>query len=391
MRPENFHGMATNKKTGTLRKWIRRMFIIGLGLIGALALFVFIYMQHPKFGRLPSGARLERIQKSPHYKNGKFHNMESKPRRPENVSTFELFGKFFLGDKNKRKPPGPVPSVKRDLRNLDANRDVLVWFGHSSYFVQTGGKRILVDPVFSGAASPVSFTTKAFKGSDVYTAGDMPDIDYLFITHDHWDHLDYETVLKLKPKVGKIICALGVGEHLEYWGFKPEQIIEMHWGDDASPETGMKVHCLTAHHFSGRGFSPERSMWASFFVEMPTLRFYIGGDSGYGAHFAEAGARFGPMDLAILENGQYDPHWASIHLMPEETLRAAADLKASRLLPVHNSKFCISNHDWNDPHRRITQGERAPSLRLLTPVIGEIVDIRDDARTFPRWWENVGK
>ncbi|MDF9831816.1 L-ascorbate metabolism protein UlaG (beta-lactamase superfamily) [Ereboglobus sp. PH5-5] len=383
--------MASAKKTTKARKWIKRMLIIGLSLIGAMALLVFAYMQHPKFGRLPSGARLERIQKSPHFKNGKFRNVEPKPRTPENVSTIEALGKFFFGDKSKRTPSAPVPSVKRDLHNLDAGRDVLVWFGHSSYFMQAGGKRILVDPVFSGAASPVSFTTKAFTGSDAYTVGDLPGIDYLFITHDHWDHLDYETILKLKPKVGKVVCALGVGEHLEYWGFKPEQIIEMHWGDETSPEAGVKVHCLTTHHFSGRGLSHERSMWAAFFVETPALRFYIGGDSGYGAHYAEAGERFGPMDLAILENGQYDPNWASIHMMPEETLQAAADLKTRRLLPVHNSKFSISNHDWDDPHRRVTQGGRAPNLRLLTPVIGEIVDLRDDAQTFAHWWESVGK
>lgn len=365
------------------------MLIGGLTLIGVMALGIFIYMQQPKFGRHPRGARLERIQKSPYYKDGQFQNQIPTTVNTEGVSSFEMLWNFFFGDKSRRTPPGPIPSVKRKLHELDASRDVLVWFGHSSYFIQTGGKRILVDPVFSRAASPVSFTTKAFAGSNVYAADDLPDIDYLIITHDHWDHLDYETVLKLKPKVGKVICSLGVGEHLEYWGFNPEQILEMQWNEDLSPEAGIEVHCLTARHFSGRGLVRNRSLWASFLMETPTLRFYVGGDSGYGPHFAEIGKRFGKIDLAILEDGQYDLHWKNIHLMPEEGLKAAADLNTRRLLPVHNSKFCISNHDWNDPMRRIVKGERSPDLILLTPIIGEIVDIRDDAHVFPQWWESV--
>ena len=175
------------------------MLIIGLSLAGAFIAAALVYMQHPKFGRLPRGERLARIQKSPHYKDGRFQNTVPTPMLAGDVSTFALYKEFFFGDKSRRTPPAPLPSMKNDLMNLDAEKDALVWFGHSSYFLQIGGKRMLVDPVFSGAASPVSFTTRAFAGSDIYTAGDMPGIDYLFITHDHWDHLDYETVKKLKP------------------------------------------------------------------------------------------------------------------------------------------------------------------------------------------------
>ena len=125
----------------------------------------------------------------------------------------------YISAKNKR-PPGKIPSVKTDLLNLQPDEDVLVWFGHSSYFIQVDGNKILVDPVFSGHASPFSFSIKAFEGTDIYTAEDIPELDYLIITHDHWDHLDYKTILKLKPKVKKVITGLGVGEHLEYWGLK---------------------------------------------------------------------------------------------------------------------------------------------------------------------------
>jgi hypothetical protein len=248
------------------------MLITAFSLVGVLIAAALVYMQHPKFGRLPRGERLARIQKSPHYKNGHFQNIVPTPMMDGDMSTFTLYKEFFFGDKSRRTPPAPLPSVKSDLGNLDVEKDALVWFGHSSYFLQIGGKRILVDPVFSGAASPVAFTTRAFAGTVSHTADDMPDIDYLFITHDHWDHLDYETIRKLKPKVGKIICGLGVGEHLEYWGFSRDRIIEMDWDEDCLPGDGIAVSCLTARHFSGRAFARDRSLWVSFLVKVRDYR-----------------------------------------------------------------------------------------------------------------------
>ncbi|MDR0901884.1 MAG: MBL fold metallo-hydrolase [Opitutaceae bacterium] len=367
------------------------MAIIGLSLAGVFIIAAFAYMQHPKFGRLPRGERLARIQKSPHYKDGRFQNAAPTPIRTGETGPFALF-EFFFGDKSRRTPPAPVPSVKSDLINLDAGRDALVWFGHSSYFIQIGGKRMLVDPVFSGAASPVPFTTRAFAGADIYKADDMPGIDYLFITHDHWDHLDYETVRKLKPRVGKIICGLGTGEHLEYWGFERDRIIELDWGGECALDDGITVGCFTTRHFSGRAFSRDRSLWAAFLVRARDYKIYIGGDGGYGAHFAETGEKAGGIDLAILENGQYDKNWKHIHMMPEEVLRAAGDLGARRLLPVHSAKFSISNHAWDEPLRRLAAAHQAANAKtaLLTPRIGEVVDLRGEARGFPRWWEGVG-
>lgn len=369
------------------------MIISGIILACAFMLTVIVYVRSPKFGRLPRGERLERIQKSPHYRDGQFQNLIPTPTLAEDVNQFELYWKFLFGDKRLRHPVNPVPSVKRDLMNLDTSEDVLVWLGHSSYFLQIGGKRILVDPVFSGAASPVAFTTRAFAGADVYAVEDIPSLDYLIITHDHWDHLDYETVSKLKPKAAKIICALGVGEHLEYWGFERDRIIEMDWNQECAPETGISVHCLPARHFSGRGFRRNRTLWASFWIKMPAFSLYVGGDSGYGPHFAEIGKKLGPLDLAILENGQYDPHWKYIHMAPEETWQAARELKAKRLLPAHSGKFSISNHAWDDPLRRITAAAAGDTREdrpiLLTPIIGEIVNLRDDTYVFSSWWEEV--
>ena len=261
--------------------------------------------------------------------------------------------------------------------------------GHSSYFIQIDGKKVLVDPVFSGNASPVSFTTKAYDGSDVYTYDDIPDLDYLIITHDHWDHLDYPTIMALKPKINKIICGLGNRSHFEYWGFDSQQIIERDWYSTIQLEEGFQVHVTPARHFSGRGFKRNRTLWASFAFMTPSSSIYIGGDSGYGKHFLEIGERYGPFDLAILENGQYDKNWKYIHMLPGEQVQAASNLKAKTLLPVHLGKFTLGNHDWDEPLSKIIENQGVGGLRIITPMIGEKVNLLDANQQFTHWWKNV--
>ena len=194
-------------------------------------------MRQAKFGKLATGARLERIKKSPNFRDGKFQNLNVTPQLTEGYGYGQIFYEYFF-DRNKRRVPGDViPSVKVDLHALSSDEDILVWFGHSSYFIQLDGKRILVDPVFSGDASPIPGTNKAFKGTDRYTADDMPAIDYLFLTHDHYDHVDHSTLLKLKSKTSKMICGLGVGAHLEHWDFLMNRSLNA---------TGMKKFSWTA-------------------------------------------------------------------------------------------------------------------------------------------------
>ncbi len=349
----------------------------------------YLYMQQPQFGKSPTGARLQRIQQSPNYKNGQFQNQSHTPAFTEGANFFTVMGKFLF-DKNKNsQPPVALPSQKTDLLNLPPQQDVLVWFGHSSYFMQLQGKKILVDPVFSGSASPVSFTTKSFAGSDVYTTADMPSIDYLFISHDHYDHLDYETVKQLRPKVKKIITGLGVGAHLEHWGFDPALIVEMDWNETAKLNDGFEVHTAPARHFSGRGFKRNGTLWLSFVLKARGKSIYIGGDSGYDQHFKTVGEKHGPFDLAILENGQYNKSWKYIHMMPEEVVQAAQDLKAKKLLAVHWGKFSLSSHDWNEPINEVSRYSRKAELPLLTPLIGEAVFLNDSTKTYNKWWEEV--
>jgi len=273
--------------------------------------------------------------------------------------------------------------------HLPIDSNVLVWFGHSSYFIQLDGKRILVDPVFSGNASPIPGTVTAFKGTDRYKVEDLPDIDYLIISHDHYDHVDYETLIKLKNKTKKVFCGLGVGADFEDWGYNLKDIYEKDWDETIDLGNGFFVHTTPTRHFSGRGFTRNNTLWMSYVFQSPTMKIYIGGDSGYDTHFANIGAKFGPIDLAILEDGQYDIKWKYIHLSPDQVLKAAKDLKAKRLFPVHSSKFVLANHPWDEPLAKITELNKVTKIPLVTPMIGEFVHLKTNNQVFKQWWIGV--
>ncbi|HNF44747.1 MAG TPA: MBL fold metallo-hydrolase, partial [Ferruginibacter sp.] len=202
------------------------LLVIPVSILALLFIAGYFFMRRPAFGQLPAGERLERIQRSPNYRDGKFQNQNPTPDLTDGATFFSVLRDFIFKRSKQSVPPAPLPSVKTNLAGLSPDEDVLVWFGHSSYFIQIDGKKILVDPVLSGSASPLKFTTRSYPGSDAYTAEEIPAIDYLFLTHDHWDHLDHETILKLKPKTGTVITGLGTGAHLVRWGFDESSIIE---------------------------------------------------------------------------------------------------------------------------------------------------------------------
>ena len=360
------------------------LFIVVISLV----LIVTLFMQQKSFGKVSSGRRLERVHQSPNFRDGKFQNEHYTPDLAEDVSIFSIL-KDALFDRSKRnRPAGNLPSVKTNLLSLDPGEDLLVWFGHSSYFLQIDGKKILVDPVFCGHASPFSFMVKSFKGSDIYTTEDIPTIDYLIITHDHWDHLDYETVTKLKPKVKKIITSLGSAAHLESWGFDTLQIIEMDWNQQAELDAGFTLTATPARHFSGRGFRRNQAIWNSFVLQTPQKKLFIGGDSGYDTHFKEIGVNYGPFDLVLLECGQYNYAWRYIHMMPEQTVQAAIDLNAKVLMPVHWGKFALALHAWDEPILRVTKEAHRLYMPIIHPMIGDLVNLNDSTVT-PEWWNGM--
>lgn len=366
------------------------MIVIGIIII-VLAAVVYGFMQQDVFGNKPTAERLERMKRSPNFKDGQFQNQHHTPALTEGYGYTEVMIEFFFKKVDGRIPAVEIPSQKTNLHSLPKDQNILVWFGHSSYYMHLDGKRFLVDPVFSGNASPLPGSNKAFKGTDRYTVNDLPAIDYLFITHDHYDHADYETLLKLNAKTGKVITGLGVGAHLELWGFHADKITETDWNETVTLDSGFLVHTLPARHFSGRGFKRNGTLWVSFLLQSPTKKIYIGGDSGYDTHFAEIGKAHAPIDLALLENGQYDIKWKYIHMLPEEVLKAGKDLGAKRVMPVHSGKFAMANHSWDDPLKQVTEFNQSYQLHLITPMIGEPVLLDSEQQVFSQWWTTVNK
>jgi L-ascorbate metabolism protein UlaG (beta-lactamase superfamily) len=267
-------------------------------------------------------------------------------------------------------PGVPLPTLKTDLKALDAGRDTVVWLGHSSFFVLFSGKRLLIDPVFSPYAAPVSLSTQAFAGTTLYATEDMPEIDALLITHDHWDHLDHATVTALEPQVRRVLVPLGVGAHLEHWGYTRDKIHEADWFGKLELADGSAIHAVPARHYSGRLLDRNRTLWAGFVLESGKRRILFGGDSGYGPHYAELARRFGGFDLVALDMGQYDARWPYIHMTPEEAAQAAMDLN-------------LSAHEALDPRR---PGGHRPGCRRhhLLRTLGEFGDLLSGLRTFDR-------
>lgn len=358
-------------------------------ICSVLLIFVAIvaYMQLPMFGHIPSGIRLEQIRKSLNYQDDHFcniHNTSVMVRNP-----LKSMSKFLFKNRTNLAPPAPLPSIRTDLHSLNPREDVLVWFGHSSYFVQIDGIRILVDPLFSEVSSPLLFFPRAFAGSNIYKPEDIPNIDYLIITHDHWDHLDYETVCALKDRIRTVVCPLGVGEHLEYWGFRSDRIIEMDWNSDLVCSNEFSIYCLPARHFSGRGIFRNKALWASFLIQSNGFKIYFCGDSGYDTHFAEIGSRFGGVDVAMLDSGQHDPNWHQIHMMTDEVVLAARDLGTKILIPAHICKLSLANHAWDEPLKELTDLVKYEHFQMVIPMIGEKIDLHARSHPSNNWWKSL--
>lgn len=342
------------------------------------------------FGKLPTGARLEKIKKSPQYKDGSFHNLFETQVMQKDASFFKIAAKFFSKGID-REPPAPLPAVKTNLKSISGEKPTIIWFGHSSYLIYIAGKKILVDPVFSKSPSPIqSMGKKYYEGSSPFTVEDLPDLDIVLITHDHYDHLDYETILKLKSKT-RIFCAtLGVGSHLNSWGVADDRTIEFDMWETHEVIPGIKFTATPARHFSGRLFKRFQTLWASYILNANGVRIFIGSDSGYDGAFKIIGDKYGPFDFALLECGQYNDDWPLIHMTPEQTVQASLDLKADVFMPVHWGKFTLSFHNWNDPIKRVTAEALRLNVNITTPMIGEPVVLGNTLPT-ARWWESVVK
>lgn len=240
--------------------------------------------------------------------------------------------------------------------------------------------------MFSKYASPVRILVRAFNSTYKYSEKDIPEIDLLFITHDHWDHLDYNTFMQLKNRVKHIVTGLGVGAHLEKWGYPANQITELYWWESVTIDN-FQITATPSRHFSGRTFKRNTTLWSSFVLK-GSKQIFLGGDSGYGTHFQKIGEEFGPFDFAILENGQYDALWNTVHMFPEEAVQAAKDLQAKHAIPVHSGKFALAKHPWYEPLARFSKEAKTQALKSLTPSVGQLLDL-DNPAPPASWWEKI--
>jgi len=348
---------------------MKTLLIIHVVLL-AVAVVATVILNHPCFGRRMGKERKASIAASPNYRDGQFQNQIPTTQFTGNTNMMSAMRE--MRKRENRVPKEPVHAVKTDLKALPTDRDWLVWFGHSSYLFYLDGKRYLVDPLLK-MEFPVTVMMRPFKGTDIYSPDDMPEIDYLIITHEHWDHLDYATLRDLRSKVRHVVCPLGVAEYLEYWKYDKDIITEMDW-DEVFTHSSLRITCLPTRHFSNRLFKRNQTLWASFMVEAGGRKVYIGGDGGYDDRFKQIRERFGQVDLAMMENGQYSENWANIHLTPSDLEKAILDLQARQVFTVHHDKFSLAPHLWTEPDSVAQAIAEKHQITLLDQPIGTVVE-----------------
>ncbi|MFA6235539.1 MAG: MBL fold metallo-hydrolase [Bacteroidota bacterium] len=311
-----------------------------------------------------------------------------------NVTVVISGGSFFktlreYASSKDTKPSEPLPVAFDDDEAdspLENGAMRVTWYGHSAVFLELEGKRLLIDPMFGPSTSPLPFFGKRFALKKPIDINRFTNIDAVIISHDHYDHLDYGSIRRLKRHVRHFYVPLGVGSHLRRWGVPSERITEMDWWDSVDFQ-GIHLTAAPAQHFSGRGLNDRnRTLWVSWVIRGAKHAIFFSGDSGYGQHFREIGERFGPFDFTMIECGQYNEKWATIHSMPEESVQAHIDLRGKVMMPIHWSAFQLAVHSWTDPVERATAAAVDRGVAMITPMIGEAVRLDRELPTL-RWWE----
>ena len=371
-------------------KWIFKI----LGLVIALILVVglsFLYLS-PQFGRLANEEQQLAYEKTGHFAEGIFINNEPIVMHMDCHSVTQMVKEMFEPDPN----VSPIQNIevqKIEPATLVDKVDSLTrvtWFGHSSFLIEMDGKNILLDPVFGKYAAPVELLGRPRYNKEMpISIEDLPQIDAIIISHDHYDHLDYPSIKKLKSKTSHFLVPLGVGNHLRAWGIAEENITEMDWWQESILDD-ISIAFTPSRHMSGRGLSDQSAtLWGSWVLKGASKNIFFSGDGGYGKHFKEIGAKYGPFDLGLMECGQYNKLWADVHMQPEQTILAAQDVGAKMMVPIHWGAFSLATHSWTDPIERVTTEAGKIGLPIATPQIGEQLIVGNP--TFPnsKWWEQI--
>jgi len=317
------------------------------------------------------------------------------PFPPDPKTDETPFSAMFRGDSGVTRPTQPLPSDKIDLQKAfpdDTTGLYVTWLGHSSVLMQIDGVRIAIDPVLSMSASPVFFfPVKRYQENPPISVEELPYLDAVFLSHNHYDHLDKKTITELAPKVGNFIIPAGVGEWLRDWGIEDAKIKEHSWWDEGSLQgisgETLQIACTPARHFSGRSpFSISKSLWVSWVFIGSLHKVFFSGDGSYNFHFKQIGYHYGPFDLSLVECGQYNTAWSDSHMFPEQSVQAHLDVKGEYMIPVHWGSFSISRHDWWEPPERATVKAVELGVNLLTPRVGQTLCIDEDMVT-EEWWK----
>ncbi|MEV4544172.1 MBL fold metallo-hydrolase [Micromonospora echinaurantiaca] len=338
-------------------------------------------------GRL-TGARAERAARSPQFRDGTFHNRASTRTMVADPGRNLLWELVF--GKQQRRPRSAVPLLRpAEPPATDTDRQLnVVWYGHASALIEIEGRRVLLDPVWSERCSPSAAVGPRRLHEPPVRLDELPPVDAILISHDHYDHLDMATVRALlASQSAPFLVPLGVGAHLDRWGVPADRIVELDWSE-CHRVAGLEITATAAQHFSGRGLRRDGTLWSSWVIAGARRKVFYTGDSGYFDGYAEIGAEHGPFDVTLMQIGAYDRAWPSIHMFPEEAVSAHLDLHGGLLIPVHWATFNLALHDWSEPVDRLWAEAKARDVRLAVPRPGERVVV-DDPPAVDGWWQSV--
>ena len=365
-----------------------------LAVIGTLLVVICIIVAlfvnlSPEFGGTPSKEQKEKFTASSNYKKGTFINLGD-VKMNMSFSNFTKMLKLYFSPQ-----PNTIPKKNITVQKIDSvaiaeykDQTRLVWFGHSTFLLQMNNKNILIDPMFGKVPAPHPMLgNNRFSKELPIEIEKLPKIDAVILSHDHYDHLDYGSIKKLKGKVTHFYTPLGVGAHLQAWGVSKENITELDWWQE-NTLNDLKLVCTPAQHFSGRGINDRgTTLWSSWVIQSTTENIFFSGDSGYGSHFKDIGDKYGPFDIGLLECGQYNELWSEIHMMPEETAQAGVDIKAEIIMPIHWGAFKLAMHSWTDPVERILNKANELKINTIVPKIGEPIFLDKNPKN-SLWWKN---
>ena len=368
-----------------------RTIVIIACIIVLLAVGVYLLMQYyPPFGGKPSKEKLSKRFHASNYFNGRFYNTLHTSVNNSMTVTISMLVHFMKGIPNGR-PQEPLPVDTVDPLWIQTNQQAnVIWFGHSALWVTIDGVKLLIDPMMGKSPSAFTFIGGKRYARPPIEIDELPMIDAILLSHDHYDHLDYSSIMQLKDKVNHFFVPLGLGAHLEKWGIGQERITEMDWWEEVSYK-GVTLVNTPARHYTGRKIiDKEATLWCSWVIKGVNTKLFFSGDSGYGPHFEEIGQKYGPFDITLMECGQYDERWAGVHMNPEQTIQAQIDLKGKLMIPIHWATFTLAFHDWTDPVERAIKAADKNDVAIATPRIGEIVWIGSSNYPTSTWWRTLG-